>query len=178
MTVRLTYQIAIVFCVVAIASISEGADSPTSKRVQVFRCEIDGKVTYSDTACERAADKTKVQTALHNTYKPEPLRQKELAPEDVLTLDDGFATEVSSGNASQKSPQNPKNKESASIAEAQARQKFKCQQINADLDRAKKTYYESHYEDAFGNVKSSDRKKDDKEIARLESERRNNRCRY
>jgi hypothetical protein len=165
MTTTLTFQFAALFCLVAIASTSEGADTPTSKSSQIFRCELGGNVTYSDTACARAADKTKVEIELHNTYSSDP------APQD------NRKAETSSESASQKSkPPTSPNAKSVSTAEEQAAHNRLCEMIKGVLNTAKKTYYKTQYTKADGSVGSPDGHRDENEIVRLESERKRQKC--
>jgi len=166
-----TFHVASVVCLAAMASVSEGADSPTSSGGKVFRCELGGKVTYSDTACEQSADKTKVDTALHNTYTSEPVARfdRPSAMQSDSTLADS--------TLGPKSPTTGREK-SGSIGDEQARHKVLCQQSKAALANAKKSHSQSKMTSTNGHVHLYDARIYEKEIERLEKLRKQERCPY
>jgi hypothetical protein len=68
--------------VIAIGAISLSAFGAGS----VYRCEVQGKVTFSDHACDQASDKTEVDTELRNTYvAPTSIEQQSPAAAHKLT---------------------------------------------------------------------------------------------
>ena len=102
-------------------------DPPKSEPGKVYRCESQGRVTYSDIACAKAPDKTEVNTEGLNSYHSE----SDYAP----------------SNASNDSPPShadnkPTKDHSRSIAEEQAERRERCKQIASASETVRG--YETH----------------------------------
>jgi hypothetical protein len=80
---------------------------------RVYRCTVDGRLTFSDRPCPNASDATEIEVSAVNSYSaPEPARTRS-APE-------------------KRAP--PQNRNNESIAAEQSRAKQQCARLRLQLD--------------------------------------------
>lgn len=154
-SVRLT-----MFVLVASALLSQSVlgKDPAGR---VFRCEIDGKITFSDSACEKAPDKKEVSVGSLNGG----------------TVTTAKGTTAIRAPSMAKPPPSGKSKpldirpNNTSTAQSQADQQMRCKDLSAQLDAIKKRQRDGN---GFRDMGESMRLSDERQ--RLERESKNQKC--
>jgi len=103
-------------------------DAPKSEPGKIYRCESQGHVTYSDTACAQAPDKTEVNTEGLNGYRSESI--------------DNPPLNSSNGSSPSRADNKSAKDHSRSIAEEQAERRERCRQIASASETIRG--YETH----------------------------------
>jgi len=128
------------------------ADGNKSTSGQIFRCEKDGKITFSDSICEKAPDKKRIIPGPLNSYSseeqdnlryPDSRRAKSKSNQSGTSSAAGAANGGSaaanrdhgSPTAAGSKPQSGGEARTPSITEEQARHRKSCEEIAVALEK-------------------------------------------
>lgn len=154
-SVRLT-----MFVIAATALFSQSAlgKDPAGR---VFRCEINGKITFSDSVCEKAPDKREVSVGSLNGGSV-------TTPKGTTTIHAPPASKAPPSGKSKPLEIRPNN---TSAAQSQADKKMRCKDLSMQLDGIKKSLKDGNgLRDMGESMRLSD------ERQRLEQESKNQKC--
>jgi hypothetical protein len=149
--------------VVSIPPTSVAADTPPSGGGRLFRCELQGKVTYSDTACEQSPTKIEIVTGSLNTSDATPVETTR--------------TTESNPSAIRFKPPVQNHADRGSIAQQQASNKAGCELSAVRLEGLRKQGRHGRRAITDRKESASTAKARDQKIADLERDRRRSGCR-
>jgi hypothetical protein len=127
----------------------------------IFKCMSEGRVTYSDTACQKALDKTEVTVKEANGYIPK-------ASDEQFESD----TDIEDQPSNEHGQQSRVSRES--IANVQIAHKERCAQLQRDIESNKKMERETRSLNAPGNATVAGYAS---RVRDLEKQRKDTKCR-
>jgi hypothetical protein len=109
-------------------ALSAGAAMPVSGQSsgKVFRCEVNGRITFSDSVCEKAPDKKEIATGLRNSYSSSS-QKTAAAGKRSSTKSDPADVKRKSSDAGR----------SSADSDAQSARLQRCKDVAAKLDEIK-----------------------------------------
>ena len=166
MTGTLRLIVVLALCLGASANL-RAADQPGKQSTKVYRCETQGKVTYSDTACEKAEDKVEVDTGGLNIADAQDTSINSRAI-------DNHTHNSHSSRSSGSSSRSSSRQASSSVAANQAQHKERCKQIASASDTIRG--YETHMDTVRNFTDTADSQVKDLR-KNLEKQRKDSNCR-